>query len=300
MKLPSSPLIVYSTLYTILFLLAILLHFILLPFVPSPLVRFSIIDCYVTCILYLIGNFMFQSNNIYDLHWPLIPLISSIYLFFTTKTFESLTTIHLFLFLAIFLWSSHLIWQTTMSSENINHEDWRYETMRNQYKDKFLVFAFFGLHILPMIEVLFGSTSIYYLYQNLKKNDPMTMKDAVIFGLMYLGIVLENLADRQLQQFRKKKEKSREHKFSVLSTGLWKYSRHPNYLGEIIFWWTLFLLGYVHNSPIWCALGPLLITLMMIFGSIPMTEDRMYRKYPEYKFLMQRVPMLIPTFYTSG
>ena len=65
---------------------------------------------------------------------------------------------------------------------------------------------------------------------------------------------------------------------------------------ELIFWWGLFLFGYLHQAPFWCALGPFLITLMMLFGSIPMSEERLYRKYPEYKFFQQKVSKLVPTF----
>jgi steroid 5-alpha reductase family enzyme len=126
------------------------------------------------------------------------------------------------------------------------------------------------------------------------------MVDSLLLFIMFFGVLLENIADRQLGEFRRLKQKSKQQRFAVLASGLWKYSRHPNYLGEIIFWWGLFFLGYTYNAPLWCVLGPLLITLMMIFGSIPMSEERMFRKYPEYKFVQQRVSILIPTFGLLG
>ncbi|CAF0991689.1 unnamed protein product [Rotaria sp. Silwood1] len=277
MKLPSSTSVVYFTVYSILFLLSIILHFILLSFISSPLCRTYVIDFCITCILFFIGNHFFSWNNLQDLHWPLVPLICSFYFNFTLNSFEFLSMKCLPLILLIFLWSFHLIWQTLLSSNNIKNEDWRYEMMRQQYKDNFLVFAFFALYLLPMFEVLIGSSSIYYIYTN-------------------IHIYEKNIADTQLTAFRRHKQTSKEHRFAVLSNGLWKYSRHPNYLGEIIFWWGLFFLGYTYNAPLWCGLGPLLITLMMIYGSIPMTEDRLFRKYPDYKFVQQRISMLIPTY----
>ncbi|CAF0926075.1 unnamed protein product [Adineta steineri] len=300
MKLPSSPLIVYSFIYSILLLLSTILHFVLLSLISSPLLRIYIIDFIVTCLLFFIGNFIFLSNNIYDLHWPLIPLISSIYFHLSLNSIEFLSFKSLPLFLLIFLWSSHLIWQTISSSDNIKHEDWRYQMMRKQYGNNFLIFAFFALHLLPMFEVLLGSSSIYYIYTYNNIHKKLTIGDILLLLIILLGVLLENNADKQLAEFRCHRKKSREHKFSVLSTGLWKYTRHPNYLGEIIFWWGLFFLGYSHNAPSWCALGPLLITLMMYFGSIPMSEERLYRKYPEYKFVQRRVSILIPTFGLLG
>jgi steroid 5-alpha reductase family enzyme len=168
--------------------------------------------------------------------------------------------------------------------------------MRKQYKKHFLIFSFFALHLLPMFEVLFGSSSIYYIYQNTHLYENLTTIEILLLLIIFSGVLLENIADKQLTKFRHYKQKSKGQKYAVLLNGLWKYSRHPNYLGEIIFWWGLFFLGYIYNAPLWYGIGPLLITLMMIFGSIPMTEERLYRKYPEYKYVQRRVSMLIPTF----
>ncbi len=302
MKLPSSssPKVVYSMIYASLLLLSIILHFLLLPLISSPLFRIYIIDFYVTCILFLIGNYVFLSNNIYDLHWPLIPLICSIYFHFTSNSIEFLPLKRLLVFFVICIWSCHLIWQTISSLDNIKHEDWRFQMMRKQYSNHFLLFAFFALHLLPMFQVLIGSSSIYYVYNNTHVYESLTMVDSLLLFIMFFGVLLENIADRQLGEFRRLKQKSKQQRFAVLASGLWKYSRHPNYLGEIIFWWGLFFLGYTYNAPLWCVLGPLLITLMMIFGSIPMSEERMFRKYPEYKFVQQRVSILIPTFGLLG
>jgi steroid 5-alpha reductase family enzyme len=293
MKLPSSPLIVYSIIYSSAVFLAIILHFLLLPLFSSPLSRLWVIDFYITCILFLLGNYFFLSNNIYDLHWPLIPLLSSIYFHITLDSIEILSLKRLPLILIICFWSFHLIWQTIFSTNNIQHEDWRYQLMRKEYKTNFPLFAFFALHLLPMFEVLLGSSSIYYIYTN---NHLYSKVDSLFLLIIFSGVLLENLADKQLNDFRHFKTKSKQNRFAVLFQGLWKYSRHPNYLGEMIFWWGLFGLGYGYHAPLWCAFGPLLITLMMIFGSIPMSEERLFRKYPEYKFVQQRVSILIPTF----
>ncbi|CAF0899527.1 unnamed protein product, partial [Adineta ricciae] len=264
--------------------------------VSSSLLRLCIIDFYATCVLFLIGNFLYSSNNVYDIHWPLIPLISSVYFYFYSNSSELPWKKCLLLTLLILLWSSHLIWQTVTSSSDIKHEDWRYHMMRGQFGNNFILFAFFVLHIIPMIEVLIGSSSIYYIFNDTNTHEQFTIGSSLSLGVIAVGVLLENIADRQLARFRCQRKQSREYRFAVLSSGLWKYSRHPNYLGEILFWCGLFCLGRASHAPWWCAIGPLLITLMMIFGSIPISEERLYRKYPEYKFVQRRIPILIPTF----
>ena len=296
MKLPSSTLIVYPTTYAILLALAIILNYILLPSIGSLLVRIYTIDFCITIIFYGIGNYLFSSNDLYDLHWSLLPLICSIYFYMATDAIETNWLKPILLIILIFLWSSHLLWQRINSSDSIYHEDWRYQSMRRTYAAHFQMFALFALHLLPMIEVQIGSIPIYYIFTNLSNEQTLTFTDVVFLLVILLGVLLENFADRQLNEFRQWKSQSRERRFTVLLDGLWKYSRHPNYLGELIFWWAILVYGYYHSAPWWCVISPLLITLMMIFGSIPITEERMFRKYPDYKFVQQRVPMLIPTF----
>ena len=300
MKLPSSPPIVYSLIYAVLLLTSASLHFLLLPFVSSPLLRLYAIDFYVTCILFVLGNFIFSSNNVYDPHWSLTPWISSVYFYFTSPSTEPPPATFLPLFVLVSIWSGHLIWQTITLSDDVKHEDWRYQLLRRQYESNFLLFAFFALHVLPMVEVLIGSSAIYYICTDTKVHQSLAVSDVLLLLWIGGGVLLENIADRQVAEFRRHRKKSREHRFAVLRTGLWKHSRHPNYLGELIFWWGLFFLGRAHHAPWWCALGPLLVTLMMIFGSIPMSEERLFRKYPEYKFVQRRVSILIPTFGLLG
>ena len=295
MKLPSSPVIVYAIIYSILFSFALLLHFTLLPFVASTLARVYLVDFGVTCCLFAVGNLLFASNNIYDLHWPCLPLTCTIYFHFATNPLAYLSAKQAVVLLLVLLWSFHLIWQTVASCDDIRQEDWRYQMFRKRYpRSAFLLFAFFALHVLPMLEVLIGTSSIYYVFVHSHRHENLTIADVLVLSFVALGVLLENLADRQLREFRRRKQRSRDLRFAVLAHGLWKYSRHPNYLGEMMFWWGLFFAGLMHDAPLWCGLGPLLITLMMIFGSIPMSEERMFRKYPEYKFVQQKTPMLIP------
>ncbi|CAF1062652.1 unnamed protein product [Adineta ricciae] len=260
MELPSTPRIAYPLIYSILFSSSISLHFLLLPWVSSSLLRLCIIDFYATCVLFLIGNFLYSSNNVYDIHWPLIPLISSVYFYFYSNSSELPWKKCLLLTLLILLWSSHLIWQTVTSSSDIKHEDWRYHMMRGQFGNNFILFAFFVLHIIPMIEVLIGSSSIYYIFNDTNTHEQFTIGSSLSLGVIAVGVLLENIADRQLARFRS------------------AYGSRAS------------------HAPWWCAIGPLLITLMMIFGSIPISEERLYRKYPEYKFVQRRIPILIPTF----
>jgi len=110
-------------------------------------------------------------------------------------------------------------------------------------------------------------------------------------GIWLTGLVIETLADAQLYKFRFVKKKE-DKKTAWIDEGLWHYSRHPNYFGEMLVWWGLFVYGIgVYEGLGWLAIvGPLFITLLLRYGSgIPILEkanDKRWggkKEYQEYK-----------------
>jgi steroid 5-alpha reductase family enzyme len=105
--------------------------------------------------------------------------------------------------------------------------------------------------------------------------------------------LLETISDEQLRSFTKSNPPSG----SIMSTGLWAFSRHPNYLGEVSFWWGLFFFGLAAKTSYWWTIvGPIAITLLFVFISIPMMEKRQLARRPGYAVHQQKVSPLIPWF----
>jgi steroid 5-alpha reductase family enzyme len=102
---------------------------------------------------------------------------------------------------------------------------------------------------------------------------------------MFIGTLIEKLADDQLFEFRKKKEGK------LIDKGLWYYSRHPNYLGEVLFWWGVFLLIletiFMSFNLVYLIGCPLIMHCMFLFGSCPWMDQHMSEKKPEYKVYMK-------------
>ena len=122
---------------------------------------------------------------------------------------------------------------------------------------------------------------------------PLGMLDGVASVIIFGAIWIEATADKQLYKFLRGKKKPGE----ILNKGLWAYSRHPNYFGEIMFWWGLHLLGLAADrSYWWTAIGPLSITLMFLFISIPLIDKRSLERRPHYTEHMKRVSACIPWF----
>ena len=80
-----------------------------------------------------------------------------------------------------------------------------------------------------------------------------------------------------------------------MMSGLWAWCRHPNYLGEMGFWWGLWLLGIAADAGVWwTVVGPISITLLFVGISIPMIDRRHVARRPGYAEHMRAVPSLLP------
>ena len=99
------------------------------------------------------------------------------------------------------------------------------------------------------------------------------------------------MADRQLWRFLT----NRPPGDGFLASGLWARSRHPNYLGEVAFWWGMWLLGVAADPAAWWTVaGAAAMTLLFRVVSIPMMDRRMRSRYPGYERFMRETPAMIP------
>jgi steroid 5-alpha reductase family enzyme len=167
--------------------------------------------------------------------------------------------------------------------------DHRFDDMR----DKPLRFARFWL--LQAITVAVIMLPVSYL---LDRDDAPGFGAWMIVGaLIWLaGLAIEAAADAQKSAFRAKDENGG----LFVSTGLWHYSRHPNYFGEILLWWGVFLYAvpFLHGAAFAVVIGPVFITLLLLFVSgIPLLErsaDEKYGDDPAYREYKRRTSILVP------
>jgi len=110
-------------------------------------------------------------------------------------------------------------------------------------------------------------------------------------GIAVFGILYECIADWQLTRFRK----TPGNEGKVMQAGLWKYSRHPNYFGEALVWWGLFLIAAETQTGLWSFIGPAFLTWTLAkWSGAPTMENRMRRTKPEYADYIARTSSLVP------
>ena len=105
------------------------------------------------------------------------------------------------------------------------------------------------------------------------------------------GIVFEGVADAQLAHFKSQAD----NKDKVMDRGLWRYSRHPNYFGDLVTWWGTWLVALDAGAGIWTLPGPLLITFLLTrVSGAPTTEPHLQKTRPDYEAYKKRTSAFIP------
>jgi steroid 5-alpha reductase family enzyme len=186
-------------------------------------------------------------------------------------------------------WGARLTYNWARGWHGLHHEDWRYIDLRVRNPDHYWLVSFAGIHMFPTIVVFLGCLSVWAA---LTGAQPFGVLDVIALGMTAGAIWIEARADRELHRFRA----SRPAQGAILDSGLWALSRHPNYFGEMSFWWGLWLFG-VAASPAswwWTAIGPLVITTMFRFVSLPMMEERSHARRSGYAAHAAKTSLVVP------
>ena len=275
--------------------LALAIPWTMLPYLSQfhHLIKIGILDIFATIIIFIF-SYRLKNSSMYDPFWSVIPIPIVIYfmtLFPDGNFFRQIVIVILVLF-----WGIRLTFNWVRSWQGLHHEDWRYVDLQRQNGKAYWFVSLTGIHLLPTMLVFLGLIPAYFA---MSSPAPFNYIDTFATLVIFFAIVIELVADEQLRNFRKRPEFKPG---SIIEKGLWKYSRHPNYFGEISFWigLSLFGLNFNLNEFWWTFAGALSMILLFTFVSIPMMEKRSLERRSGYKEYSQRVSVLIPWFHKSN
>lgn len=233
-------------------------------------------------------SLIFKNASFYDPYWSVIPIWIVIFLFLFPNTevesIRAVTTGTL-----VILWGARLTWNWWRGWTGLDHEDWRYVNLRKKTGKFFPLVNLSGIQLFPTVLVFLGCLPLFPILSD--ANRPLNWLDFFGFAVTLGAILIEAIADQQLRRFRLSNTDPKK----ILDSGLWKYSRHPNYFGELAFWYGLFLIGLgAAPGEWWRGVGALAMTILFVFISIPMIDKRMQAKRPQYAERKKHVSALIP------
>jgi len=234
-------------------------------------------------LFFLVGTFI-KNNSIIDIGWGIgFVLVAWFILLRDPKILPN----QLIMTVLITIWGLRLFYH--ILKRNIGkQEDFRYAAWRREWGKWLLPRAFFQIYMLQGIFMYLISLSVIFVsYEDRKVNIPI-----MILGIMVwiIGFYFEAIGDYQLKVFISKKE----NRGNIMMTGLWKYTRHPNYFGEATMWWGIFILAISSGASFLSIISPLTITLLLVFVSgVPMLEKSMKKK-PGYSEYARKTNVFIP------
>lgn len=224
---------------------------------------------------------IFGNASVYDPYWSVQPPVILV----AFAVGRELTLLGVLLLGVVSFWAVRLTANWAYTFANLNHQDWRYTMLKEKTGIFYPIINFVGIHMVPTL-VVYGCVlpGVYAIRQGL---------DANVASVLFLGIslgaaMMQGIADIQMHQFRKNRDGA------FVRRGLWKYSRHPNYLGEILMWWGVGLSVFCAVPHAWYLLaGAAANTILFLAVSIPMADKRQSHKagFAAYK---KQTRMLLP------
>ena len=239
----------------------------------------------LTVFVFSVGT---KNHSMYDPYWSVAPpvlfgawLWSSGRLGFGTWLWLAVVT----------LWSIRLTFNFYRGWAGIHRQDWRYDQLARQTGRGFLLVSAFGIHLLPTLLVFLGCLPLYAIATGGAQQLGVLEAMAAVATCGFVAVEL--VADEQLHRFIK----ARRAQGALMQTGLWRYSRHPNYFGEMGLWWGLAIGAWASGAAAWWTwLGAPAITVLFVAGSIPLLDRRSLERRPGYAVHMRRVSSVIPWF----
>lgn len=250
------------------------------------------------CLFALVASTVSHDYSWVDRSWSILPAIY-VWIF---AGFAGLADARLnVMAVLVTLWAARLTFNFARKGGYSGVEDYRWAVLRARLKPwQFELFNLFFItlyqNLILLLIALPALTAYEYPGTAFGQLDGIT----ALFFLSFLAG--ETVADQQQWTFQQQKRAGGgDFQLRFLTTGLWRFSRHPNFFFEQAQWWALFFFGAIAANSVlqWTVLGALLLTLLFV-GSTVFTESITKSKYPEYSEYQARTSPIVPWFARGG
>ncbi len=256
-----------------------------------------VVTCICTIVIWIfsVAN---GNSSIYDPYWVIAPpfLAVAIKASGGGGLFGPWNLRQVCIFICLFIWAGryHIFYRWSGWSTGLLHEDWRYEQMRN-FPLPYWLISLLGMHLFPTLLVYFAFAPAALVLGALPSlQASFNFLDVIGLAGAISAVAILYFADEQLRKFRLTNEYSLG---GTYTGGLWKYSRHPNYFGEVLFWLSMIpfavAAGIAGNSPVLVFAGPIVMALFFRFSAWLMDVRSLQRRL-EYRKVMESTSPMVP------
>ena len=227
-------------------------------------------------------SLIFKNASVYDPYWSVMPIVIVIAYALFTPTSTALIPL-----ITVLIWGVRLTANWAYTFKGLTHQDWRYTMLKEKTGKWYFFVNFIGIHLVPTLVVYGCILPVVFIFVY---EPDFNAGVAVFCALSLCATFMQGIADCTMHKFRKRGTGG------FIREGVWKYSRHPNYLGEILMWWGIALSAVCAMPDKWWLIaGAVANTLLFLFISIPLADGRQSKKegWAEYR---KNTWMLLPVY----
>lgn len=240
-------------------------------------------DIAATVFLFLV-SLPLENASVYDPYWSVAPIVI---LPLAMRAFGVWNAGTIALLCCVTYWGVRLTANWAYTFQGYDHQDWRYTMLREKSGALYPLVSLFGIMLFPTLVVyLCLLPALHYI-----QFGGINLVTLLGFALCLCAATLQLVADVQLHRFQRQAKNRRQ----IIRRGVWRHARHPNYLGEILMWWGVFVVLLSVRPSLWLlGIGALTNTLMFLLISIPMAESRMAGYKEGFDRYVQETNRLLP------
>jgi len=233
--------------------------------------------------LWFVFSLIAKRNDIADIAWGIGYMILCVFYLLTTE----LSARAVLLYILVFIWGVRLALHIYIRNRG-KKEDFRYKKWRQDWGKSFYLRSYLQVYLFQGLFLLLIISPVTVVSAN--QQTALNWLDFVGIGVWLIGFYFEAIGDYQLSRFIN----NPANKGKIMQSGLWKYTRHPNYFGEVTIWWGVFLIALSSPFGVYTIIGPLTITFLLLFVSgVPLLEKK-YKDDTRYQEYADRTSKFFP------
>lgn len=236
--------------------------------------------------LWYIISLMMRRNDVADVAWGLGFVLVAWISFILSDNWSARGMIIVAL---VSMWGLRLAWHIHARNTG-KTEDYRYLAWRKEWGRWFYVRSYIQVYLLQGALVFFIAMPVFLIHAN--AGPDLGVLDVIGMLVWVIGFFFETLGDAQLARFIR----NPAHAGQLMQSGLWAYTRHPNYFGEVTQWWGVWLIALAVPGGWMGIIGPMIITILILkVSGIPMLEKKM-ETHPTFAEYKRKTSVFIPMF----
>jgi steroid 5-alpha reductase family enzyme len=227
-----------------------------------------------------------RNGSVFDAYWSVLPPFVALYLAGLGHSFG--TPLGTALLIVVFAWGVRLTVNWAVGWPGLHHEDWRYSILYERVGVPRWLVQLLAVDLLPTVVIFLGCIPLW---------PALTRGDGALGAIGWLAATLGLFAAAlELAADEQRRAHAHASPATLIDVGLWRWSRHPNYLGEILFWVSLWLFATAADPAVWwwTAVGPLAILALFLGASIPTMDERNAARRPGWAEYAERTPAIWP------